>query len=267
MSTTAVRQRYFADKTDHDQELERLRKLEENRDQTTRRYLRTLGLRKGLRCLEVGPGAGSIARWMAERVGPKGKVVAADINPRFLQNNEIPNLDVRRHDIANDPVEVGSYDLVHARLVLMHIPEPMRALERMVDSLKPGGRILVEDGDLLTPQVVSENHPDSEVFLRVMEATMRYMRATHTFDAHFGRQVPKMFQQLGLTDVDNEVTLRVARGGDEHFRSPFERHREGVLAMGEITEEEWETRARCFDDPDFSWIGLSIVATWGRKPA
>jgi SAM-dependent methyltransferase len=266
MSVTAVRQNYFADQADHDEELSRLQRLEENRDQTTRRYLKALGIRKGWRCLEVGPGAGSIARWMAERVGPKGRVVAADINPRFLADNAIPNLDVRRHDIANDPIEVGAYDLVHARLVLMHIPEPMRALERMVAALRPGGRILVEDGDLLTIQVVSEHHPDAEVFTRVMRATHRHIEKTHTFDVNFGRRVPKLFEAMGLTDIDNEVTLRVAHGGDERFRSPFERYREGVLATGEITEEEWETRSRCFDDPDFSWIGLSFVATWGRKP-
>ncbi len=76
-----------------------------------------------------------------------------------------------------------------------------------------------------------------------------------------------MFEALGLTDIDNEVTLRVAKGGDGRVRSPFDRYKEGVLATGEVTELEWETRSRSFDDPTFRWTGLSFVATWGASPA
>jgi hypothetical protein len=70
---------------------------------------------------------------------------------------------------------------------------------------------------------------------------------------------------MGLTDTDNEVTLRVLRGGDNTFRPPFERYKDAVLATGDVTEEEWEARKRALDDPTFSWMGLSIVAAWGRK--
>jgi SAM-dependent methyltransferase len=260
-----VQQSYFADKADHDEEFARLQKLEESRDPATHRYLEALGIRKGWRCLEVGPGAGSIARWMAERVGRRGKVVAADINPRFLSDVRIPNLEVRKLDITNDRIEERGYDLVHARLVLMHVPDPMRALRRMVKALRPGGWLLIEDGDLLSVQVVSKDHPDAETFVHVMSAVRRHLEKTHTFDTSFGRRLPDMFEAAGLVDIDNEVTLRVAQGGDERFRGPFERYREAILATGEVTAKEWEARSRCLDDPDFRWIGLAFVAAWGRK--
>jgi hypothetical protein len=70
---------------------------------------------------------------------------------------------------------------------------------------------------------------------------------------------------MGLTDIDNEATLRVVHGGDNGMRPPFDRYREAVLATGEVSEDEWEARQRAFDDPTFSWIGLSIVAAWGRN--
>lgn len=260
-----VQQSYFADKADHDEELSRLQKLEENRDPTTIRYLESLGIGKGWRCLEVGPGAGSIARWMADRVGRRGKIVAADINPRFLNDVRIPNLEVRQQDIAEDRIEEREYDLVHARLVLMHIPDPMRALRRMVKALRPGGWLLIEDGDLLSIQVVSKDHPDADTFVYVMNAVRRHLEKSHTFDTSFGRSLPDMFEAAGLVDIDNEVTLRVARGGDERFRGPFDRYRDAILASGEVTAEEWETRNRCLDDPDFKWMGLSFVAAWGRR--
>ncbi|HYZ93235.1 MAG TPA: methyltransferase domain-containing protein [Actinomycetota bacterium] len=265
MSAMAVRQSYFADQADHDEEFARLRKLEENRDPTTRRYLESLGIRKGWRCLEVGPGAGSIARWMAARVGRSGKVVAADINPRFLDDARIPNLEVRTHDITAGGIEERHYDLVHSRLVLMHIPEPLTALRRMVRALRPGGALLVEDGDLLSVEVVTKSHPDADTFVHVMNAIRRHVESTHTFDMTFGRRLPNMLEEAGLTEIDNEVTLRVARGGDERFRGPFDRYREAVLAKGDVTPKQWAIRDRCLDDPEFRWIGLAFVAAWGRR--
>lgn len=262
---TETDQSYFADDADYAEELARLRKLERLRDPTTIRYLEDLGIHAGSWCLEVGPGAGSIARWMAKRVGPKGKVVAADIDPRFLTDVTISNLEVRRHDIARNHIETAAFDYVHARLVLMHIPDPVRALRRMIDALRPGGWLLLEDADLRAVQVVSEDHPYAAVFGKVMQATRRYLETTHTFDASFGRRLPKLFERAGLVDIDNEVTMRVTTGGEGRLRPPFGRYREAILATGEVTAAEWETRERCFDDPTFSWMGLPIVATWGRK--
>src|SRR5262249_18215149 len=105
-------------------ERERLALLERNLDALSKRRLAGLGIQPGWRCLEVGAGHGSIVRWLAEQVGPQGRVVATDINPRFLTEIELANVEVRRHDIRTDPLEPGTYDLAHCRLVLTHMPEP-----------------------------------------------------------------------------------------------------------------------------------------------
>ncbi|HEY0530993.1 MAG TPA: class I SAM-dependent methyltransferase [Actinoplanes sp.] len=48
--------------------------------------------------------------------------------------------EVRRHDVAADPPpEPGTFDLVHARLVLVHVPDRARALATMAAALRPGG--------------------------------------------------------------------------------------------------------------------------------
>ena len=65
-------------------EYERLRLIEKAFDPTTQRRLLATGIQPGWQCLEVGAGAGSISRFLAEKVGPKGRVVAADIAPRFV---------------------------------------------------------------------------------------------------------------------------------------------------------------------------------------
>src|SRR6516165_1192119 len=87
-------------------ERERLGLLERVADPITLRRLQSLGVREGWRCLEIGAGHGSVARWLAKQVGPQGQVVATDLNPRFLRELAAPNIEVRHHDILNDELGV-----------------------------------------------------------------------------------------------------------------------------------------------------------------
>src|SRR5260370_20544680 len=120
-------------------ERERLGLIERAVDPVSQRHLAALGIQQGWRCLEVGAGRGSVARWLAEQVGPQGRVVATDINPRFLNEIELPNVEVRQHDIRTDPLEPDTYDLAHCRALLMHLPEPHLAVRHMVAALRIGG--------------------------------------------------------------------------------------------------------------------------------
>src|ERR1700737_4409193 len=92
-------------------------------DQGTIRHLQDLGVGPGWDCLEVGGGGGSIAAWLAQRVGPGGHVLVTDIDPRFLESLHLPNTEISRHNIATDPLAQAAFDLVHARLVLVHVVE------------------------------------------------------------------------------------------------------------------------------------------------
>jgi len=96
----------------------------------------------GKRCLEVGAGAGSIAHFLAEEVGERGTVTALDINPIHIQPH--PRLSIAEHDLTVDPID-GSYDFIHARLVLSHLPERGPILYRLIQALAPGGYLLIED--------------------------------------------------------------------------------------------------------------------------
>jgi SAM-dependent methyltransferase len=105
-------------------ECDRLRALESLFDDASMRHLARVGVvTEGWRCLEVGCGAGGIARRLAARVGTGGRVVATDLDIRFVEGHGLGNLEVRRHDILADPLEEGAFDLAHARAVIMHIPD------------------------------------------------------------------------------------------------------------------------------------------------
>ena len=157
---------YVLSQTADASERERLSLLEQTADPLSQRRLAALGIQPGWRCLEVGAGHGSVARWLAEQVDPQGKVVATDINPRFLTEIELPNVEVRQHDIRTEPLEPGMYDLAHCRSVLVHMLEPQLVVRRIVVALRSGGRLLVEEGDASSVRAVEANHPLAESFNR-----------------------------------------------------------------------------------------------------
>ena len=133
MSTES--RRYFAEGFASASEHERLAVLERNYDPDTFRLLENRGVAPGWRCAEVGAGRGSVAEWLADAVGPEGSVVAFDIDTTHLDHlSSRPNLDVRRHDIVAEPIGEATFDLVHTRLVIEHLPEPERLVEMLAEA-------------------------------------------------------------------------------------------------------------------------------------
>ncbi len=110
---------------------------------------RIVGLRsslRGLSILEVGAGAGSIAAWLADAVGEGGRVVATDLHPVGIPY--MKRLTVLQHDITSEPVPKPPYDLIHARLTLMHLPQRREVLRHLVNALVRGGVVVIEDWDM-----------------------------------------------------------------------------------------------------------------------
>src|SRR4051812_6668551 len=168
-------------------------------DPSTQRALERVGIRSGWHCLEVGGGGGSVARWLAARVGAAGHVLCTDINTRIIENQSAgpANLEVIVHDIANDPLPAARFDLIHARLVLIHVIERERALARMVEALKPGGWLVIEDfdGASIRPDAAVNRH---ETPLATSEAVRAYL--TRNQDGYFGRRLHGRFRELGLAE-------------------------------------------------------------------
>ena len=120
--------------------------LEATFDGATFRYLAATGVGAGWSCWEIAAGGGSIARWLAEQVVPGGCVLATDLEIKWMPA-EPAAVRVARHDVASDPVPENAHDLIHARLVLVHLPERDRVLTALAAALRPGGWLVVEDFD------------------------------------------------------------------------------------------------------------------------
>jgi SAM-dependent methyltransferase len=101
------------------------------------------GVGLGWRCWDIGAGDGSVAQWLADRVGTTGQVIASDLNPQHVPPH--PKIDVFKHDVAVDPWPEPAFDLIHARLLLMHLPGREEIAVRLAGHLRPGGVLVLTD--------------------------------------------------------------------------------------------------------------------------
>jgi SAM-dependent methyltransferase len=236
-------------------------------DPGTIRHLEACGVERGWHCLEVGGGNGSIASWLANRVGPTGHVLATDIDPRFLESLKLPNLEVRRHDIATDPLPKAAFDLVHARLVLMHLPEREMALARMISALKPGGWLIDEEYDSSSMPPDPAVSP-GEVLLETQVAMIRLL-ADGGVDRLFGRRLFGRLRAHGLVSISGEARAFMWQRGSAGaglVRATYELLRGAMIDGNYITEEQFEKDVAGLDDPDFLMPSAILWSASGRRP-
>ncbi|WP_371502377.1 methyltransferase domain-containing protein [Kitasatospora sp. NBC_00374] len=250
-----------------DGERERLAALEEVYDEVTRERITALGLADGWRCLEVGCGAGSIARWLAHRVGGAGEVLAIDLDPRFLQDATEPGLRVLRHDVTAGPLPGGDYDLVHARAVLEHLPQRDEVLRRMAGALRLGGRLVVEDFDIEGPMAdaVARYWPAGQGDrARRLLAALRSAFTAAGVDVGYGRRLPEEFASLGLTGIGARIHAPLLPAGTPFLGMTLGRMRPRLVATGLITDAEVtaavELTRHSPHVPNF------MVTAWGHRP-
>jgi SAM-dependent methyltransferase len=237
----------------------------ERGDPMTVECLTTIGVAEGWQCLEVGAGAGSIARWLSQRVGPSGRVVATDLEVKFLEEMNAANLEIRRHDILIDPLEEDTFDLVHARKVLEHLPAFEAALRRMIGAARPGGWVLVEDADLLS--LFHASCSDVAFFARGYRAFIDTMCGSG-YQADLGLHLGTHLRDLGLTDVlVRGWTSEWTGAGDEPsgWRLTFEKIRDRVVAQGRLSSDDADRVLAEIRSPDFRAITGVHFAAWGRK--
>ena len=188
-------------------------------DRTTAAIFDSVGVKPGWNCLEVAAGSGTVARILSQRVSNSGSVVATDVDTRFLcRLGEISNIEIRTHDIVDDKLETDCYDLVHCRLVLMHLGgNPIcaqQALSRMCRAVKPGGWLVVEEGDLGLLRSAAPDHRQSEYFDDSFGSLTNALRDEGMMDPHFGRKLRGLLEQLELQDIRYEARTWVHRGGE-----------------------------------------------------
>lgn len=232
---------------------------------TLARLTRT-GVGAGWRCLEIGAGGGSVARWLADQVAPTGEVVATDVKPHHIP--EQPCLSVIRHDVVTDPLPESAFDLIVARLVLQHLPERLAVLDTLVRALKPGGRLQIDEFDTsYEPPLLTPDRRSAELYTEFLRAKAAAMRAGGG-DPHWGRQVPAALRAAGLVDIDPQpyIELRHARSAGLQLQLHHTYHLQDRLLDAGMTVRQLDEVRALMRDPSFRAASSVLYSTQGRRP-
>ena len=246
------------------EELERARLalLEDAYDPQSVRQFDAIGVGVGWRCLDVGAGAGSTTRLLAERVGDAGSVVSLDLDVRLLEPLASERVEVGRHDLLNDPLPEAAFDLVHARNLLIHLPARLDALRRLLAAVRPGGWLAVFEPDLCGMEV----EPSSPAWRRAV-TVFHDAGVAGGWDPGYGTRMPRDVEALDLADFEVEVVTRYVRGGSVWARlmaDTFLRFEQRMLALGAVGNDLAEAQ-RLLRDPNVTYRPPTIVSAWGRR--
>ncbi|MFJ9582056.1 class I SAM-dependent methyltransferase [Streptomyces sp. NPDC101191] len=124
-------------------------------DDITMARLRALGAGEGWRCLDVGAGTGTVSRRLLEEAGVES-VLAVDRDVRFLAERPVPGLKTLEADVTAPDFAPGRFRLVHARFVLMHLPERERVIRALAELVEPGGVLVLSDAVDLTSDLAGD---------------------------------------------------------------------------------------------------------------
>jgi SAM-dependent methyltransferase len=236
---------------------------------STFRHIDALGIAGGWRCWEVGAGATSIPSWLAERVGPTGHVLATDIDLSWMTADAGAGYKVRCHDVGVDPPPGDGFDLVHARLVLVHVPQRAAALAAMVSALRPGGCLLVEEADpMMQPLACPDESGPAQRLANKLKRDFRTLMAERGVDLSYGRTLPRLLRDAGLVDVEADAFFPITGPACALLeQATVTQIRDRLMTAGLATDEEVDQHL------DNVAAGLRDLATspmisaWGRKPA
>jgi SAM-dependent methyltransferase len=262
---TRLKDAYFAKDAPRDAEADRLRKLDGFYAAPTQGWLeRAVTFTPGMRVLEAGAGSGAMLAWLAGKVGPGGDVLGLDMD---LSRAAPPTPPVRhlQADLHAPPAEPEAFDLVYARLVLMHLPDPMRALHALGAWLKPGGVLAVADLDCSTCRPADRDGPDAEAFAEALDAVRAAMADSGLMDPAFGARLPGLVEAAGFEGVREHRFERTVQGGSDW--ALFMAHNNDLIGPAVGAERASGTVARHMRSPTMSFFDQTLVCITAVKPA
>ena len=254
---------------------ERLRILSRIMYASTASLFDRFGLKDRQLCFDIGCGGGDVALELARRVGPRGKVVGADIDEtqldiarREAEAKEIRNVEFRLLDIRTMEEDIGSvFDVVYARFLLTHLDDPSRAVAAFYRYLRPGGLVIVEDIDFS-----GFTYPDSEAFQRYKELYCTLVRRRGG-DPNIGPHLPFLLTDGGFEKVDMTLVQPIGTKGEVKLLNviTLENIADAILRDGLASRQEIDTLVqelnRFAENPRTVAGVPRVIQAWGRRPA
>jgi len=236
-------------------------------DPFTTRSLTQIGIQPGWQVLDIGAGSGTIAAWLADRVGADGVVTATDLDPSRIPDHR--QITAVPHDITRDQLPEDYYDLIHARLVLLHLPGRDQIVANLARSLKPGGILVLHEFDCTFQRPVFGAAPDDVALFQQVAAGINRILATAGARLDWGLTAQTAMADAGLTDVGTHAHAETFAGGSAWARlgaiNTVQLHQQ-LLTVG-LTAVQLERFRELMADPQFIAMSYLMTRTVGRRPA
>lgn len=252
---------------------ERLRVLSSVLGSSTAELLARVGVASDSRCLDVGCGGGDVTRMMA-RLAVSGMVVGVDMDSTALDLAReeskaigLSNVEYREAQVDERLFdgEEGTFDIVYARFLLCHLPEPAEAIARLARLCRPGGVVVVEDTDISG----SICWPPNPAFTRCCGLYSDTVRARGG-NPDIGQRVPSMLREVGLSEISVSVSQPGALSGDAKTIQllTLKNIAAAATSLGLTTAEEIDrlrSELTAHIERDDTYITTArIIQTWGR---
>lgn len=255
-------------------ETERLRRQAEELEPDSAALLDRVKRSIGGSAIDLGCGPAGVLALLSEWVGPSGRVVGVDSDPahvalarEFARERGLVQVEIVQADASQTGLPGSSFDLVHARTLLINLPDPAVVVSEMARLAKPGGYVLAQEPDLAA-RICYPPHP---AWARMTEL-FNTVAQRDGADLGVGRRLPTLMREAGLVDIGVEALATIYPPG--HTRRTIlvdlvRSVRPIILKQGLVTEAELDeldgaVRAH-LDNPDVLVMpGLSFQA-WSRK--
>jgi len=163
---------------------------------------------EGHRVLDVGCGPASDTLALGSIVGPTGKAVGIDHDPKMIatagqRTTEAGLSDTVEHHLADGvklPFADDSFDSCRSERVFQHVEDVTQLLSEMIRVTKPGGYVVVADTDHST-HGTSTNHDD-------MDMRFRALALQAIKNPHVARKLPRLMKLAGLVEIETQPILR-----------------------------------------------------------
>jgi ubiquinone/menaquinone biosynthesis C-methylase UbiE len=232
-------------------------------------------LQPGQRAIDLGCGPRGIVDLLAARVAPGGRVVGLDADPHhaamaaeFVVEQRLDGVEIVTADARDTTLPSASFDVVHARTLLINVPDPEQVVAEMVRLARPGGWVASMEPD--TEYVLC--YPPLLAFDRLC-AIFPQVAARHGADPLIGRRVAELLREAGLEDVGTELRAQAYPPGSTRrtIRLDLVRSmRSQILELGIATEadlDEWDASARAHvEKPETVVVSGLMFMSWGRVP-
>jgi SAM-dependent methyltransferase len=259
-------------------EQQRLTKQAEGLEGPARWMLDRIGLKSGLRVVDVGCGPIGIMNLLSERVGADGIVIGVEREPRFFdmaraeqRKRNLSNVKLVNADALKTGLDKHSYDFVHERLVLINIPlEAQQAvLKEMLSLLRPGGTIAIQEFDFVS-FACDPDHPSWNILFNTWCDAFQAAGGGNLF---IGRSLARLLRSAGAESVRVHAHANVPQVGEyqrTHILSLIESTRDLMVGPGKLSAVELQDHmtalAKHLADPKTTLIDRLVVQAWGTKP-